>query len=117
MAYVPSGAVSSCLDRLERRADELAEAQLRHGVDVAVPLEGGACGLVEAWAAGEDWARLMANTSLDAGDVFRILRRTVDLLRQVALVPYVGESVKRRARLALSAMDRYPLADGVLTVE
>ena len=53
VAYVPSGAVSSCLDRLERRADELAEAQLRHGVDVAVPLEGGACGLREGGSTGK----------------------------------------------------------------
>ena len=40
-------------------------------------------GLVEAWAKGTDWSDLIANTSLDEGDVVRIMRRTVDLLSQV----------------------------------
>ena len=44
----------------------------------------------------------------------RILRRTLELLRQVSLVPYVSEGVARRARDALRAMDRYPLADNAI---
>ena len=56
----------------------------------------------------------MAGTSLDAGDIFRLLKRTVELLRQVALVPYASGSATERAREALLAMDRYPIADGAL---
>eukprot|EP00955_Chlamydomonas_euryale_P040893 351841-Chlamydomonas_euryale.AAC.9 len=40
-------------------------------------------GLVEAWAAGATWAQIMEDSSLDDGDVARLLMRTVDLLRQV----------------------------------
>ena len=67
------------------------------------------CGLVEAWAGGLAWGELVGQTSLDGGDIFRILRRTTDLLRQVALVPYVSETVQTRARDAYRAMSRYPL--------
>ncbi|MFN9907506.1 MAG: DEAD/DEAH box helicase, partial [bacterium] len=40
-------------------------------------------GLVHAWAKGVSWNDLIANTSLDEGDVVRIMRRTVDLLAQI----------------------------------
>jgi len=114
VAYTTSEAVFECLEVLGDRADALDEAQLRRGLSFSVPLDGGICGLVEAWAQGEEWTQLMANTSLDPGDVFRVLRRTVELLRQVSLVPYVSDAIQRRAVLALRAMDRYPLADNAL---
>ena len=83
VAYSSSEEVTSCLDGLADRAYDLDEIQMRHGLTFAVGIEGGVCGLVEAWAQGEEWTALMSNTSLDPGDVFRILRRTVELLRQV----------------------------------
>ena len=68
----------------------------------------------QAWAAGEEWGALLANTSVDGGDIFRIFKRTIDLLRSVSQVPYVSQDVKNTAAAALQAMDRYPLADNVL---
>jgi hypothetical protein len=46
--------------------------------------------------------------------VFRILRRTIELLRSVAAVPYVSEQVQASAAAALRAMNRYPLTDNAL---
>lgn len=40
-------------------------------------------GLVEAWAGGVSWADVMADTSLDDGDMARLLARTADMLKQV----------------------------------
>lgn len=40
-------------------------------------------GLVEAWAAGASWQEVMADTSLDDGDMARLLARTADMLKQV----------------------------------
>ena len=40
-------------------------------------------GLVEAWAAGATWGQIMDDSTLDDGDVARLLMRTSDLLRQV----------------------------------
>jgi len=114
VAYSASDEVLDCLERLEDRAYILEEVQQRNGLSFAVSLESGTCGLVEAWAKGEEWSQVMSSTSLDPGDIFRILRRTVELLRQVSLVPYVSTTVQQRARAALRACDRYPLSDNVL---
>ena len=62
-------------------------------------------------------AVLLSNTSLDGGDIFRILRRTIELLRAVSAVPYVSRTMRRRAIAALEAMNRQPLADNALMGE
>ena len=51
---------------------------------------------------------------MTGGDIYRMLRRTIELLRSVAAVPYVSATVKRRAAAALAAMNRYPVADNTL---
>ena len=33
-----------------------------------------------------EWAALVSNTSLDSGDIYRLLRRTVELLKQVSYI-------------------------------
>ena len=68
-------------------------------------------GLVEAWARGTAWNDLIANTSLDEGDVVRILRRTVDLLAQVPYCEAISEQLRGNARLALKAINRFPVCD------
>ena len=110
----PSDEVLDAVDELEVRAEDLELLQDERGLAFKIALEPGLVGLVEAWASGVEWRRLMGGTSLDPGDVYRILRRTLELLRQVSLVPYVSEGVARRAREALRAMDRYPLADNAI---
>ena len=102
------------LDELFARADSLTRSQLAQGITFPVGIEAGACSLVEAWAAGEEWGALVANTSLDSGDIYRILRRTMELLRSITSVPYVSRGVQRRAAAGLRAMNRYPLADNAL---
>lgn len=49
-------------------------------------LDGKLCGLVEGWANGCDWSELVASTSLDQGDLCRILRRAMEMLRQIPVL-------------------------------
>ena len=65
--------------------------------------------LVEQWALGVEWPELCANTSLDEGDVVRILRRTLDFLSQIPHVPYLPEPLKRNAHRAIQLLDRFPV--------
>jgi superfamily II RNA helicase len=68
-------------------------------------------GLVEAWAKGTSWSDLIANTSLDEGDVVRIMRRTVDLLSQVPYCEAISEQLRSHAKQALKAINRFPVAE------
>ncbi len=69
--------------------------------------------LVEQWALGVEWLELCANTSLDEGDVVRILRRTLDFLSQIPHVPYISGELKSSARQAIHLLDRFPVNEGV----
>ena len=90
-------------------AGELLRAQERHQVVVPAWWEPELMGLVEAWARGVAWNDLIANTSLDEGDVVRIMRRTIDLLAQVPYCEAIGEQLRSHARQALKAINRFLL--------
>ena len=60
---------------------------------------------------GSGWSDLIANTSLDEGDVVRIMRRTVDLLAQVPFCEAISEQLRSNARLALKAINRFPVCE------
>ena len=66
-------------------------------------------GLIEQWALGATWDELCSNTSLDEGDLVRILRRTIDLLWQIPQAPRVANGLKENARKAVSLMKRFPI--------
>ena len=90
---------------------ELSRQQERHRVDCPIWWEPELTGLVAAWAHGTSWSRLIANTSLDEGDVVRLLRRTVDVLGQIPHCPVVSEQLRRQARLAHGAVNRFPVKE------
>jgi len=114
IGYQTSDTVLEVVDELQARADTLTSSQYTAGVDFPVTIEAGVCSIVEAWAGGEEWGALVANTSLDQGDIYRILRRSLELLRSITSVPYVSRGVQRRAAAGVRAMNRYPLSDNSL---
>jgi superfamily II RNA helicase len=65
--------------------------------------------LVEQWALGVEWLDLVGHTSLDEGDVVRMLRRTLDLLSQIPYVPHISQTLKDNARRATQLCDRFPV--------
>ncbi len=90
---------------------ELLAAQQSSQVNVPVWCELELMGLVEAWACGSSWSELISNTSLDEGDVVRVLRRTVDLLSQVPYAEAISEKLRDTAGLALRSINRFPVSE------
>ena len=109
--YGASDAVISCIEELIPLAGELQEAQMLDGVHLPVRLDASLGGLVESWAQGCEWSELCQSTSLDQGDVCRLLRRTMEVLRQITLLPTLPKLVRDRARRAVDMMDKYPVSD------
>lgn len=71
------------LSRLRGIRRKMFQYQRRYNVALPIWLEFELIALVEQWALGMEWVELCENTSLDEGDVVRILRRTLDLLSQI----------------------------------
>jgi superfamily II RNA helicase len=111
--YELSLEVEQALQGLRGIRRELFKLQRRYQVALPVWLETDLVGLVEQWALGVEWPELCSNTSLDEGDVVRILRRTVDFLSQIPHVPHLPRELKDNAIRAIQLIDRFPVNEGV----
>ncbi|ACK65351.1 DSH domain protein [Rippkaea orientalis PCC 8801] len=87
----------------------LYQTQSRYHITIPVWLELDLIGMIEQWALGADWQELCENTSLDEGDVVRLLRRTIDLLWQIPQIPAVSDYLKDTAKEAVTRLKRFPL--------
>jgi superfamily II RNA helicase len=111
IAYAPSAEVLEIVDSLAPIRARLLATQEQAGVNFPVGLEAEHVGLIEAWAMGDSWVDLLGNTSLQEGDCCRILRRVLDLLRQMPHLPFLSDDVKINAKRAVTLLDRFPVVD------
>ncbi|MBM5795328.1 MAG: DEAD/DEAH box helicase [Cyanobacteria bacterium M_surface_7_m2_037] len=111
--FPPSPASEEALHDLRGIRRELQRQQERASVVMPLWFEPELMGLVHAWAKGVSWNDLIANTSLDEGDVVRIMRRTVDLLAQVPYCEAISEQLRTNARAALKAINRFPVCEPI----
>ncbi|MGK7877594.1 MAG: DEAD/DEAH box helicase [Xenococcaceae cyanobacterium] len=120
--YLPPPEVLEVLGVKKRNSDRGVEIlslwetrrqlnQIQNRYDVAMPvwLERQLIGLVEGWALGVEWSELCENTSMDEGDIVRMLRRTVDVLWQIPQIPGLSGSLQLKARAAIAQMKRFPV--------
>ena len=89
------------------------QRQRRYNVALPIWLEFELIAIVEQWALGMEWIELCENTTLDEGDVVRILRRTLDLLSQIPHIPHLPDSFQRNAYRAMQLIDRFPVNEVV----
>jgi superfamily II RNA helicase len=111
--YSVSVEVEEALGGLRGLRRQLFQLQRRHQVALPIWLEYEIIALVEQWALRVEWSELCANTSLDEGDIVRLLRRTLDFLSQIPHVPHLSESLRRNAYRAMQLIDRFPVNEGV----
>lgn len=111
--YPPPPAADEAMHDLRGIRRELQRQQEAAKVVMPVWFEGELMGLVHAWAKGVSWSDLIANTSLDEGDVVRIMRRTVDLLAQIPYCEAISEQLRSNARAALKAINRFPVQEPI----
>jgi len=57
------------------------------------------------------WRELCASTSLDDGDIVRVLRRTLDFLAQIPHVPHLPHKLKGTAIAAIRDINRFPVSE------
>lgn len=132
--YSHSAAVETALGGLRQLRRELFQQQRRHQILFPIWLEYELIGLIEQWTelgqkaegaapAGfastgkasdrSDWVELCSNTSLDEGDIVRVLRRTLDFLSQIPHVPHISDQLRSHARQACNWMNRFPVNESL----
>ncbi|NET70061.1 MAG: RNA helicase [Sphaerospermopsis sp. SIO1G2] len=104
-----SNEVADALAKLRGMRRKLFQVQRRYNVALPIWLEFELIAIVEQWALGMEWGELCFHTTLDEGDVVRLLRRTLDLLSQIPHVPFVSETLRANAQRAIQLIDRFPV--------
>ncbi len=111
--YEPADEVVMTLSALRGTRRQLFQIQRRYQVALPVWMEYELVGIVEHWALELSWTELCSNTSLDEGDIVRMLRRTVDLLSQIPYVPHASDTLQANARRAIQLIDRFPINESI----
>jgi hypothetical protein len=101
------------LTRILHLSEEIEDQQLDHGVERSVPQELLYCGVAEIWASGVAWETLEGLSGLSGGDLFRILRRTYDICRQVENWYGAPPELIELAALTSRALLRGPLEENL----
>ena len=107
--FQPTNPVVDALAGLRGLRRRIFQEQRRQDIQIPVALEWDLIAIVEQWALETEWVDLFDNTSLDEGDIVRILRRTLDFLSQIPHVPYLSDELRTTARQAAFLIDRFPV--------
>lgn len=108
-----SAKVRPVLVRILRLCEEIEDQQLDHGLEREVPQELAHCGVAEIWGNGFSWEATVELSGMSDGDLFRILRRTYDLCRQVEHWEGAPAELRELARNTNRALMRGPLEENV----
>jgi superfamily II RNA helicase len=104
-----SGKVTAALQQVRPIARALRAAQGRHRVEMPIRLNDAACGLTQLWAGGAEWEAVAGAAEMDEGDIVHLIRRLLDLLRQIPAAPGAPERLVDLATAAARAVDRPPV--------
>jgi len=109
--FKPSSKVIDVFNELDGLRKLVASQQNKFQIEIPIYLETELTGIISEWARGKKWKDLVFNTSLDEGDVVRIMRRSIDVLSQVQYCTGVSNKLKSKAKLALKAINRFPVSE------
>ena len=107
----PSAKVIEVFNELEIVKKLISVQQSKYHIDTPIYLERDLTGIVFEWARGKKWKEVVFNTSLDEGDVVRIIRRTIDILSQIQFCSGLSYKLKKNAKLALKLVNKFPVAE------
>jgi superfamily II RNA helicase len=94
--------------QMEEAADGILAVQRRVGLQRPARVQAGFVAAVFRWASGDDdWPGIVAHSfGGHEGDLIRVMRRLIDLLRQLAEGPEVPDGVATAAGAAARILDR-----------
>ena len=65
--------------------------------------------MIEMWINGAEWESILDQVEMGEGDIVRIFKRTVDVLRQLCVISNIPESLVFTAREAIDGILREPI--------
>ena len=92
---------------------KVIKSQRHFGLYKSVTVNPNQSGLVQRWAEACDWEDLVDSSGMDDGDILRGLRRTLDMIKQVAKCPNISKELINLADEAIPLIERSIVTEAV----
>ena len=97
------------LNQLKNVRKKIAVVQRDYDIDTEMYINSYYSPLIEMWVEGMSWEELSTMTQSSEGDVVRVFKRTIDILRQIANAEYINPQLNETAKNAINAILKEPI--------
>ena len=104
-----SQSVRKTLNRIKDVKRNIDKSQKDNEIDTPMYINSYYSAMIEIWINGAEWETITSQVEMGEGDIVRIFKRTVDVLRQFCVISNVPESLVFTAREAIKGILREPI--------
>ena len=97
------------LNKIKEIRKKIAIMQRESDIDTPMYINSYYCALIEQWIQNASWEDISKQIDSSEGDIVRIFKRVVDVLRQLTIIPNIDEELKQKARDAINAILKEPV--------
>ena len=97
------------LNRIKEIRKKIAILQRDYDIDTEMYINSYYSPLMEQWVLETPWEDIAKQVDSSEGDIVRIFKRTVDVLRQLTILPNLSEELKENAKTAIKAILKEPV--------
>lgn len=109
-ATIPlSPKVRKTLNLIRNIRKKVDKVQKNNNVDEPMYINSFYAPLIEMWVNGAEWQSIIDEVDIGEGDIVRIFKRTVDVLRQLCTIDNIPDWLVFTAREAIDAIQKEPI--------
>ena len=97
------------LNRIKEVRKKIAILQRDYDINTEMYINSYYSPLMEQWVLETPWEDIAKQVDSSEGDIVRIFKRTVDVLRQLTILPNLSEELKANAKTAITAILKEPV--------
>ena len=97
------------LNRIKEIRKKIAILQRDYDINTEMYINSYYSPLMEQWILETPWEDIAKQVDSSEGDIVRIFKRTVDVLRQLTILPNLSEELKANAKTAITAILKEPV--------
>ena len=101
--------VRKCLNLVRNVRKKVDKIQKDCNVDDVLNLNTFYAPLIEMWVNGAEWQTIVDESNIGEGDIVRVFKRTVDVLRQLCTIDNIPDSLVFTAREAIDNIQKEPV--------
>lgn len=104
-----SPATRKTLNQIKNIKRNIEHSQRDNEIETPMYINSYFSGLIEMWINGAEWETIVDQVEMGEGDIVRIFKRTIDVLRQFCIISNIPEALVFTAREAINGILREPI--------